>query len=192
MLLARAIRLDQLVEDGFGAFEQECFLFVTFEERPAQRIDCLALLVHHIVVLKQMFAGFEVLRFDGFLGVLNAPADKARFDRHAFGHSQAEHEGFHTLAARRCAAGRPQAKGKSGRSRDRPGGLRGLGAGYRCGRFVAFGAEDVQAAHRYDFIVFDAALRGELIVHRLPLRERHLEDFAFLLEQNHFRSRRAV
>ena len=45
-------------------------------------------------------------------------------------------------------------------------------------RFVAFGAENVQAAEGDHFIVFGFALIGKLVVDRLPLIERHLEDFA--------------
>ena len=52
-------------------------------------------------------------------------------------------------------------------------------------RLVAFGAQNVQAAHGYHFVVFGLALRGELIVDRLPLIERHLKDFAFQLKQHH-------
>src|SRR2546430_13378370 len=35
--------------------------------------------------------------------------------------------------------------------------------------FVALRAENVQPAERHHFIVFRFALRGELVVHRLPL-----------------------
>ena len=54
---------------------------------------------------------------------------------------------------------------------------------------VAFGAEDVQAAEGDHFIVFGAALRGELIVDGLPLIRGNLKDFSFLLEQHHVRRR---
>ena len=36
-------------------------------------------------------------------------------------------------------------------------------------RFVALGAQNVQAAQRDDFVVLGAALLGELVVDRLPL-----------------------
>ena len=38
-----------------------------FEQLAAHAVDRLALLVHHVVVFEQVFAGFEVLRFDGLL-----------------------------------------------------------------------------------------------------------------------------
>ena len=76
MLLARAIGFHQRIGDGFGAFEHEFLLVAAFEERPAQRVDRLALLVHHVVVFEQVLAGFEVLRFDGLLRVLDALADQ--------------------------------------------------------------------------------------------------------------------
>ena len=45
-----------------------------------------------------MFAGLEVLRFDGLLGLLDAVADHARFDGDAFFHTEFLEESGHPLA----------------------------------------------------------------------------------------------
>ena len=47
-----------------------------------------------------MLTGIEVLRFHGFLRVFDASRNKAGFDRHAFGHSQAEHQRLDAFAAK--------------------------------------------------------------------------------------------
>ena len=44
---------------------------LALENLPAQRVDVLALLVHHVVVLEQVFADREVLRFDLLLRALD-------------------------------------------------------------------------------------------------------------------------
>src|SRR5271166_1185645 len=69
-------------------FEDEFLLVDAFQQLPAQSVDCLALLVHYVVVLKQMFAGLEVLRLNRFLCRLDAPCDHPRLDRNALFHSQ--------------------------------------------------------------------------------------------------------
>jgi len=52
---------------------------------------------------------------------------------------------------------------------------------------MAFRAEDVQAAERDHFVVLRFALLGKLLVDRLPLVGRHLEDFPLVLEKHHRR-----
>ena len=188
MLLARAIGLDQLVHDGLGAFEHEFLLIAAFEKRAAQRVDRFALLVHHVVVFQKMFARFEVLRFDRLLRVFDPLADQPRFDGHALGHSQPVHDGLHALAAEN-----PQQVVLEREEKSRRAGI-ALPPGapakliVNAPRLVALGAQNVQSAHGHHFVMFRFALRGELIVERLPLIERHLEDFAFLLEQHHRRA----
>ncbi len=75
-------------DSGNVIFEDEVFLVRAFEQLAAQAVDRLALLVHHVVVFEQMFAGFEVLAFNLLLRLLDAPADHARFNRNAFFHPQ--------------------------------------------------------------------------------------------------------
>ena len=55
-------------------------------------IDDLALLVHDVVVLEQLFADLEVVRFDLLLRVGDRPRDHAMLDRDAFFHAELEHE----------------------------------------------------------------------------------------------------
>ena len=52
---------------GDVIFEDEFFLLHALEQLAAQAVHRLALLVHDVVILEQMFAGFEVLGFHGFL-----------------------------------------------------------------------------------------------------------------------------
>ena len=47
--------------------KNQFFLVESFQQLPAQRVNRLALLVHHVVVFEQMFAGLEVLPFDRLL-----------------------------------------------------------------------------------------------------------------------------
>ncbi len=79
----------QIAEDaGDVILEDQFFLIDTLEQLAAQAIDGLALLVHDVVVLKQMFAGFEVLGFDRLLRSLDTARDQPRFDGNAFFHAQ--------------------------------------------------------------------------------------------------------
>lgn len=47
-----------------------------------------------------MFSCFEVLSLHRLLRILDAAADELRFNRYAFGHSQAEHQSLHAVAAK--------------------------------------------------------------------------------------------
>ena len=78
-------------------FEDELALLDAFKQLAAQAVDGLALLVHDVVVLEQVFARFEVLRFDGFLRALDALGDHLRLDGHAFFHAQPLKQGADPL-----------------------------------------------------------------------------------------------
>ena len=185
MLLARAEGIHQFSGDLLGDVQGVFLLVLSFQGRAADRVDRLALLIHYVVVFQQVFAGFEVLRFDGFLGVLDAARNQLGFDGHAFGHAQAVHQGLDALAAEDAQQVVFEREEKA----------RGAGIALAAGaaaklivdaaRLMAFGAENVQAANGDDFLALAAALLGELIVDRLPLIERNLEDFAFDLEEHH-------
>ena len=93
--------LDQRVEEVFGQRHQIVarvddlvLVNVNFalEDFPAQRVDVLALLVHHIVVLEEMFADREVLRLDLLLRSLDRAGDHPVLDRHPFFHAELLHE----------------------------------------------------------------------------------------------------
>src|SRR5579863_10045482 len=99
MLLARAESVDEFASEVFGNFEDPFALVISFERGAADTVNGFALFVHHVVVLEKVFAGVEVLRFYGFLRVLDAAGDELGLDGHAFGHAQAVHEGLDALAA---------------------------------------------------------------------------------------------
>ena len=65
---------------------------LSLENLAAQRVDVLALLVHHIVVLEQMFADGEILRFDLLLGPFDRTGDHAVLDRDALLHAELLHQ----------------------------------------------------------------------------------------------------
>ena len=86
----------EFVEDGaedsaYVVFEDEFALVDAFKQLAAQAIDGFALLVHHVVVFEQMFARFEVLRFNALLRVFNRRVNHLRLDRHVFFHDALHH-----------------------------------------------------------------------------------------------------
>ena len=83
----------------YGHLHHALFLLLAFEQRAAHSVNRLALLVHDVVIFEQVFAGFEMLNFDGFLRSHDAPGDELRLDRHILFHAQAEHQILHALAA---------------------------------------------------------------------------------------------
>src|SRR3989441_1035645 len=169
MLLARTEGFDQLAHNVFRDAQNVIALVLAFERGPADRVDRLALLVHHVVVFEKVFAGIEVLRFDGFLRVLDAARDELRFDGHAFGHAQAVHQRLDALATEDAHQIVFEREKKA----------RGAGIALAAGastqlvidapRLMAFRAEDVQSAERDHFVVLRFALPGKLVVYRLPL-----------------------
>ena len=114
-------------------FEDELALIDAFEKLAAQAVDGLALLVHHVVVLEQVFARFEVLRFDGFLRGLDAIGDHLRLDGNAFFHAQLFKQGADPLLGEDAHEVVFEREDRSAMRRDRPGGRRGREAGCRCG-----------------------------------------------------------
>src|SRR5277367_3469074 len=185
MLLARAKGLHQFARDVFGDPENVIALVLPFQRGAANGINRLALLVHHVVVFKKMFAGVEVLRFDAFLRVFDAIRNHFRFDGHAFGHAEAVHERLDALAAE--DAHKVVFKGKK-KSR---GARVALASGTAAeliidtARFVALRAENVQTAQRDNFVMLGFALPGEIFIDGLPLVGRDLKDLSFVLEEHH-------
>ena len=82
---------------GDIVFEDEFFLIHTLEQLAAQAVHGLALLVHDIVILEQMFAGFEVLGFHGLLRGGNSAGDQSRLDGNAFFHAETLQQLRHPL-----------------------------------------------------------------------------------------------
>src|SRR5260370_18620204 len=62
-------------------------------------VDDLALLVHHVVVLEQMLADIEVVRFDLLLGILDRPRNPPMLDRNAVLHADSVHQALETVGA---------------------------------------------------------------------------------------------
>src|SRR5271166_952150 len=68
--------VEQATENVANVVLEDEFLLVdAFQQLPAQSVNRLALLVHHVVVLEQVLAGFEVLGFNRLLRGLDAPRD---------------------------------------------------------------------------------------------------------------------
>ncbi|MCG3775496.1 MAG: hypothetical protein JW395_2336 [Nitrospira sp.] len=70
---------------------------IVFQIRPAQdgapvMVNHLALLVHDVVVLQQLFPDIEVVALDLLLGIGDSPGDHAMFDRDTFFHAELEHQ----------------------------------------------------------------------------------------------------
>ena len=69
------------------------------EQLAAQRVDALALLVHHVVVLEQVLADGEVLRFDLLLRPGDGVGHHLVLDRHAFFHAETLHQAGDAVGA---------------------------------------------------------------------------------------------
>ena len=67
MLVVGAAHVDELLDDAAHHLHDALLLVDAFEQLAAHAVDGLALLVVDVVVFEQVFAGFEVLRFDGLL-----------------------------------------------------------------------------------------------------------------------------
>ena len=147
-----------LVEDagedgGDVVFCDELLLRDAFHELAAEGVDGLALLVHDVVVLEDVLAGFEVLAFDGLLRAFDALGDHAAFDGHSFFHAERLEQAGDPLA--REDAHEVVFEGEEE--------ARGTGVALTAGaatelvvdaaRLVALGAEDVQAAGFNDGVV---------------------------------------
>ena len=108
-------------------------LDLALEDLTPQRVDVLTLLVHHVVVLEQVLADGEVLRLHLLLRALDGLADHAVLDRHAFFHAQALHQAGDAIGSEDPHQIVFERQVEARRTRDRPGGRRGRGAGCRCG-----------------------------------------------------------
>ena len=87
------VLVEDVGEDGGEiVVGDELLLVYTFHQLPSQTIDGFALLVHDVVVFEDVFAGLEVLAFDGFLCALDTLGHHAAFDGDAFLHAEALEE----------------------------------------------------------------------------------------------------
>ncbi len=99
MLVLGAAHVDELLDDAAHHVHDALLLVHAFEQLAAHAVDRLALLVVDVVVFQEVFAGLEILHFDGLLGLGDALGDELGFDRHVLFHAQPQHEFLHALAA---------------------------------------------------------------------------------------------
>ena len=117
-------------------------------------IDHAALIVRHIVVFQQLFAGIEIVLLDAPLRALDLPRQHAALDGFARLHADPGHERFH---ARRIAEDAHQIVFEREVEAARAGIALTPGATTQlvvdAPRFMAFGSDDVQTAGRQHFLV---------------------------------------
>ena len=144
-----------------------------FEDLPAQRVDALTLLVHHVVVFEEMFADGEVLRLDLFLGALDRARHHPVLDGNAFLHAETLHqtgdpvgsEDAHQVVFER------QVEARGSRVSLPAGATAKLVVD--APRFVALGAEDVEAADVHDLLVLGIHLALEMGGNAFPVGTGH-------------------
>ena len=156
------MRLEQRV-DGLGEVLHRRRLEVgALEDLVTARVDHLALLVHHLVVLEDVLADLGVARLDGGLGPLDGLGDHLRLDRLVVGQRLVHHvrqraggEQAHQLVVEaevEAALARVALTARAAAQLvvDAP-------------RLVALGADDVQPAELADLVALLLALRLELL-----------------------------
>src|ERR1019366_8502085 len=161
VLVVGAVTVDVLFDDDLHHVHHTLLLFDAFKQLAAQSIDGLALLVVDVVVFEQVFAGFEILGFDGLLGFADPVGDHFGFDGDIFFHAEAEHEVLHFLAAENAQQVVLEGEEETG----------GAGIALAAGAsaklvvdaagFMALSGDDVEAAEAHHFVMFGV---GELLV----------------------------
>ena len=173
--------VDDVVEQVLGEPHQvparvDRLVFVdadlSFENLAAQRVDALALLVHHVVVLEQVLADGEVLRLDLLLGALDGARHHLVLDRNALLHPEALHQARDAI--------RPEDPHQVVFEREVE--ARGAGIALPPGaaaqlvvdapRLVPLGAEDVESADGDDLLVLGLRLAPEEPEDTLPVGAR--------------------
>ena len=161
-VLLRQIGQQVIGDSGLRRIAQQVIALIGFfHQLPAQTVNRLALLVHHVVVFQQVFARFEVAAFDRLLRRGDALRNHLRFDGHTLLHPQPLHQGFDFVARENAHQIVFERKEESRRTRV------ALAAGASAqlvvdaARFVALSAEDVKSANPDDLFVlgFDDAFR---------------------------------
>ena len=144
-----------------------------FEQLPAQRVDVLALLVHHVVVLEQVLADGEVLRLHLLLRAFDGLGYHAVLDRHALFHPETVHQPLNAIRPedphqvvlqRQVEARRPGVSLPSGAPAELV---------VDASRLVPLGADDVQPARLDDGLVIGLGLRHVPGLEAIPVRARH-------------------
>jgi len=95
---------DQVLRDALGQLEHVALQIAARQEVAPARVDHLALLVEHVVVLEEVLANVEVVRLDLLLRVADGARDEAVLDRYALSIPSAA-SGSASGRRRRCAGG---------------------------------------------------------------------------------------
>ncbi len=173
VLVIGAAHVHALFHDAPRHVQDVLFLIRALQQLAAHAVHGLPLLVVDVVVLEQVFARFEVLHLDRFLGLGDAPGNQLRFDRHVLFHAQPQHQVLHPLPAedaQQVVLQREEKLGAAGIA---------LPAGapaklvVDAPRFVPLGAHDVQAAQTHHHVVFRVRLRLEPRKQLVPLVAPH-------------------
>ena len=91
--------IDQARDDALRDIGDPLLLLYANQQIPPHFIDGLTLLIHHIVILENVFAACEVLRFHLFLRGRDTPRNHLAFDGYILFHPQLEHEVLNALAS---------------------------------------------------------------------------------------------
>ena len=185
------VGVDRAVEQLFGEGHQvlagvDRFFFgdvnPALEQLAAQRVDALALLVHDVVVLEEVFADGEVLRFDLLLRARDGVGDHLVLDGNAFFHPEALHqtrdpvraEDAHQVVFEREVEAR------------RSGIALAAGASSQlvvdAAGFVAFGGDDVQPTEVHHVIVLGVGLLLERLEDSFVGESRHAIEMIEMVE----------
>src|SRR5262249_13348284 len=97
--VARRVLLVDRLDEAVGHLHHLRVERLAAENRAPLAVDDLALRVHDVVVLEQVLADIEVVRFDLALRVGDGARDQAVFDRLAFLHAEAGHQALDALGA---------------------------------------------------------------------------------------------
>ncbi len=184
------MRIEEFAEIAFDLLvdhlEDELLAVGAVENSLAIAVDAFALLVHHLVVLEQVLADFEVPLFHLFLGTFDAAADNAAGDGLAFLDAQPgpdvldpfagedPHQVVFERKVEAAAAGVALASAAAAQ-------LQVDAAG-----FVPLGADDVQAAELANFLALDLHFFAgfDLLDQRRPFLLGHVEArLVFVLQQ---------
>ena len=90
-VLRRARRGHHLGHRALEQLDGVLVQVLSVDDLVAAAVDHLALLVHHVVVLEDVLAGFGVAALDGVLGPLDGLGDHLRLDGHVVGKGPAHH-----------------------------------------------------------------------------------------------------
>jgi hypothetical protein len=132
------------------------------EELVALLIDHAALIVGNIVIFEQLLADIEVARLASILGLGDRAVDDGVFYRLAFGHFQPLHDSRQTLATENAQQRILERQVEARRARVALASRAAAQLVVDAPRFMALGADDVQAAGGDDLIVKDLPIAAHL------------------------------